>query len=227
MGDRRRRRRASGKGVEAPARQISSTRRDGTGHGAAREYGDRRAAGADDGLGKRKKADTAGEYEDGGIYGITCFFGKRKSGKSSRMGSLLGAVKRLLLFDGRGASALSQNFFAKFGFDHVFHQPGPLREFLRSHLGQPFRVLYQPCMSPPTSLEDHAPGLGEHFAAVTQLVIACGRMIYAIDEVDRMTTSNFAPPGLDYLINQGRHVRVSLVVTSRRPAQIPRELTSQ
>jgi hypothetical protein len=143
------------------------------------------------------------------------------------MGSLLGTVKRLLLFDGRGASALSQNFFAKFGFDHVFHQPGPLREFLRSHLDQPFRVLYQPCIAPPTSLEDHAPGLEEHFAAVTQLVIACGRMIYAIDEVDRVTNSNFAPPGLDYLINQGRHVQVSLAVTSRRPAQIPRELTSQ
>ena len=52
-------------------------------------------------------------------------------------------------------------------------------------------------------------------------------MIYAIDEVDRFTSANFAPPGLDYLINQGRHVQVSLVCTSRRPAQVPRELTSQ
>src|SRR6266446_4604180 len=109
MGDRRRRSQAGGKSVEAPARQISSTRRNGTGNGTARDSRDRGAAGNDDGLGKRKKADTAGEYEDGGIYGITCFFGKRKSGKSSRMGSLLRTVKRLLLFDGRGASALSQN----------------------------------------------------------------------------------------------------------------------
>lgn len=145
------------------------------------------------------------------------------------MGSFLGQVDRLVLFDGRGASPLSQNFFAKFNFERTFNQPGELREFLRSRLDQPFRVLYQPSVAPPLSLEDRdqASGLKKHFAAVTQIVIACGSMIYAIDEVDRFTNANYAPPGLDYLINQGRHVQVSLVCTSRRPAQIPRELTSQ
>ena len=145
------------------------------------------------------------------------------------MGRLLQAVTRLVLFDGRGASPLSQNFFSKFGFDHTFTQPGQLRAFLRAHLGESFRVLYQPSVAPPISLDDcdHASGLKKHFAAVTQLVIACGSMIFAIDEVDRFTTASYAPPGLDYLINQGRHVQVSLVCTSRRPAQIPRELTSQ
>jgi hypothetical protein len=143
------------------------------------------------------------------------------------MGSLFAPVKRLLLFDGRGASPHSQDFFEKFNFERTFQQPGALRDFIRSRLGLPFRVLYQPLVAPPVSLEDHAPGLSKHFAAVTQIVIACGRMIYAIDEIDRFTSANFAPPGLDYLINQGRHVQVSLVCTSRRPAQIPRELTSQ
>lgn len=147
------------------------------------------------------------------------------------MGRVLSRVTRLVLFDGRGASPLSRNFFAKFGFERTFNQPGQLKEFLRSHLGQPFRVLYQPDVAPPTSLEDtdreQNKQLRMHFAAVTQLVIGCGSMIYAIDEVDRFTNANYAPPGLDYLINQGRHVQVSLVCTSRRPAQIPRELTSQ
>jgi hypothetical protein len=201
------------------------------GNGRVGHAGDRGTAGCADRLGqreeKRKAADTAGEYENGGLYGITLYFGKRKSGKSSRMGSALGQVDRLLLFDGRGASPLSENFFEKFGFERTFRQPGELRAFLRSHLTEPFRVLYQPSIDPPTSLEDHAPGLSSHFAAVTQLVIACGRMIYAIDEVDRFTSAGFTPSGLDYLINQGRHVQVSLVATSRRPAQVPRELTSQ
>lgn len=145
------------------------------------------------------------------------------------MGRFLETVDRLVLFDGRGASPLSQNFFSKFNFERTFTQPGELREFLRSHLDQPFRVLYQPSVAPPVSLDDrdHASGLKKHFAAVTQIVIACGSLIYAIDEVDRFTNANYAPPGLDYLINQGRHVQVSLVCTSRRPAQIPRELTSQ
>src|ERR1700732_1396257 len=116
MGDRRRRSTTAGKNLETAPRQISSPRRYGAGNVFARDSRDRGAAGDDDGLGKRKKADTAGEYEDGGIYGITCFLGKRKSGKSSRMGSLLAPVKRLLLFDGRGASPHSQNFFEKFNF---------------------------------------------------------------------------------------------------------------
>lgn len=143
------------------------------------------------------------------------------------MGDLTRSANRLILFDGRGASPFSANFFDKFGFDATFTQPGQLREFVRSHLDQPFRVLYQPSIAPPISLDEHAPGLQQHFAAVTQIVIACGRLIYAIDEVDRFSSAGFAPPGLEYLINQGRHVQVSLLGSSRRPAQVPRELTSQ
>lgn len=146
------------------------------------------------------------------------------------MGGVLRPVTRLLLFDARGASALCQNFFHRFGFDHVFTQPGELRAFLRDHLNQPFRVLYQPAISPPVWNESQigpAPTLQTHFNAVTQLVISCGSMIYAIDEIDRVSTASWAPPGLSYLINQGRHVRVSLAASSRRPAHIPRELTSQ
>jgi len=143
------------------------------------------------------------------------------------MGDFTRQADRLILFDGRGAGPYSQNFFDRFGFDRTFNQPGELRDFLRAHLSSPFRVLYQPTIAPPTSPEDHAPGLETHFAAVTQLVIACGRLIYAIDEVDRFTSAGFTPPGLNYLINQGRHVQVSLVCSSRRPAQVPRALTSQ
>src|SRR5579862_4873736 len=175
MGTRRKRIGVSGKGLETTPRQISSARGNRTRDGAPDHARGARSANHDDGLEKEtreksrgKKPDSAGEYENAGIYGITLYFGKRKSGKSSRMGAALRQVSRLLMFDGRGASPLSQNFFAKFGFEKTFHQPGPLREFLRSHLDQPFRVLYQPFVAPPTSLDDHAPGLARHFAAVTQ-----------------------------------------------------------
>jgi len=147
------------------------------------------------------------------------------------MGHLCKGVKRLLLFDGRGASGTAINFFQDFGFDAVFHQPGELRTFLRDRLESPFRVLYQPSILPATfSLLPARPrvsALARHFAAVTQMVIGCGRMIYAIDEVDRFTSAGWMPQGLDYLVNQGRHVQVSMICTSRRPAQVPRELTSQ
>jgi hypothetical protein len=151
------------------------------------------------------------------------------------MGLTSRRVKRLLWFDGRGADRESENSLQRLGFEHRFHQPGPLREFLRSRLNQPFRVIYQPILPPPPPptyksngvLQRPTDWLGLHFAAVTTIVIACGRMIYAVDEIDRVTSAGYAPPGLDYLINQGRHVQVSLECSSRRPAQVPRELTSQ
>lgn len=202
------------------------------GNGRAGDSRDRGTAGTDDRLEKRKKAepDTAGEYEDGGVWGIECYFGKRKSGKTTRMGIASRSVKRLLWFDGRGDHSAN----LQKGFEHTFHQPGPLREFLRSRLTQPFRVIYQPILPPPPPpvykngvLQRSPDLLGLHFAAVTTMVIGCGRMIYAIDEIDRVTSAGYSPPGLDYLINQGRHVQVSLECSSRRPAQVPRELTSQ
>lgn len=143
------------------------------------------------------------------------------------MGTVCRLARRLIFFDGRGASPLSKNFFDKFGFEATFEQPGELKKFLCTHLNSSFRVLYQPRIDPPKSLDDHAPGLDQHFAAVTQLVIACGRILYAVDEIDRFTSANWMPSGLSYVVNQGRHVQVSLLCTSRRPQQIPRELTSQ
>jgi hypothetical protein len=148
------------------------------------------------------------------------------------MGHLLRSARRLILFDGRGASGTAVNFFDGFGFDHTFQQPGPLRAFLAQHLEGSFRVLYQPWIPPSTfSLRPRTirtiSALQQHFAAVTQMVIGCGRLIYAIDEVDRFTGAGWMPAGLDYLVNQGRHVQVSMICTSRRPAQVPRELTSQ
>jgi len=174
--------------------------------------------------------ETDGEYLDGGLYGITVFTGKRRSGKTRRLGSACATVRRLVWFDGRGAVGPGETESAT-RFDVLCEQPGELRSFLRAHLAGPFRVLYRPRLLPPVGLVLTArkpdDSLAQHFAAVTQCVIACGSLIYAIDEVDRICTAGWAPWALSYLINQGRHVRVSLAVTSRRPAQIPRELTSQ
>lgn len=146
------------------------------------------------------------------------------------MGSVLRKSKRLIFFDGRGASELARHLFDQFGFDQTFHQPGQLKAFLRTHLNSPFRVLYQPMLTPPAWNDgnpDHNAGLTQHFNAVVHLAIACGRLHLAIDEIDRFTSASWMPPGLAYLVNQGRHVQVSMIATARRPQQIPREFTSQ
>jgi len=55
-----------------------------------------------------------------------------------------------------------------------------------------------------------------------------GGCVFAIDELDLyMYQNNTAPPALEGLIRHGRHADVSLVAVGRRPADVPRLMTSQ
>lgn len=62
---------------------------------------------------------------------------------------------------------------------------------------------------------------------VKDLGIDLGQFLFLIEEVDAVTKANYCPESLDWLIQYGRHYGVSLITTSRRPARIPRLLTSQ
>jgi hypothetical protein len=98
-----------------------------------------------------------------------------------------------------------------------------LREYLSQRLSSAarFRIMYQPFTGE----------LEHHFEAVTALALAYGKngpgIIYAVDEIDKFCTASFVPPAMKDLINYGRHRKVSMICTSRRPAQVARELTSQ
>lgn len=59
--------------------------------------------------------------------------------------------------------------------------------------------------------------VGEYSEGVTILV----------DEVDMYCSPHSVPMGLDWLCRYGRHAGVSMVCCSRRPAEMPRILTSQ
>lgn len=62
---------------------------------------------------------------------------------------------------------------------------------------------------------------------VKDLGIDLGQFLFIIEEVDAISKANYCPEPLDWLIQYGRHYGVSLLTTSRRPARIPRILTSQ
>lgn len=47
-----------------------------------------------------------------------------------------------------------------------------------------------------------------------------------IDEVDKICNANYVSPALFQIINFGRHDRVSLYTSARRPADVARTLTS-
>lgn len=95
-------------------------------------------------------------------------------------------------------------------------QPGRLVAFLRQHRGGSFKIIYR---------GEHHPE--QHFSYVAALVAAVGDLVFAIDEIDYFGTAGACDEKLDWLIRYGRHRRVAMVYTARRPAEVPRNLTAQ
>lgn len=94
-------------------------------------------------------------------------------------------------------------------------QPRELRDIIAKNFDGSFRVVYTP---------NQGDGL-KHFEAVNQMVRLCGRMVYAVDEVDKFQEPGYAPPEFYELLNYGRHVEVAMIGTARRPAQVSKEYT--
>jgi hypothetical protein len=147
-----------------------------------------------------------GEYQDGELRGINFLVGRRGYGKTTEMNRLLAqCTGGVLFFD-----ALSKHGQVFTGYV-VISEPGRLEEYLRVNRGRRFHVMYQPT----------AGDLDGHFKAVCKIVLAFGWMIFAIDEIDRLCGPRFGstwmPDELYQLVNYGRHHRVSMIATARRP----------
>jgi hypothetical protein len=157
-----------------------------------------------------------GEYQDGELRGCTFIAGKRGMGKTTEMARLLGSCGGgVLFFDSlsRHESILSRC--------KLFSQPGKLEAYLRVNAKRRFRLLYQP----------QAGSLDDHFRAVCTIVRAFGWMIFGVDELDMLCGSQWGdrrmPPEFYHLVNYGRHCRVSMLATARRPMAVARGYTSQ
>lgn len=150
-----------------------------------------------------------GEYQDGELRGLTLLVGLRGMGKTTLMANKLAlCTGGVLFFD-----TLSKH-------GHVLRDYRPvtdadeLVEYLRFNRGRRFRILYQP----------RSGDLDGHFAKVCTAVKAFGWMIFAVDEIDKLCGSRFSPtympPALYDLVNYGRHHRVSMIATARRPTSV-------
>ena len=157
-----------------------------------------------------------GEYQDGELRGCTFIGGKRGMGKTTEMGRLLSLCSGGVAF----FDTLSRHEDALPGFKMI-SQPGDLEAYLRINSKRRFRILYQPRSGEPS----------DHFRAVSIIVRAFGWMIFAVDELDMLSGSQWGsshmPPEFYWLVNYGRHVRVSMLATARRPMSVPRGFTSQ
>ena len=157
-----------------------------------------------------------GEYQDGELRGCIFIAGKRGMGKTTEMGRLLSACGGGVLF----FDSLSRHEAALKGY-RIVSQPGELEEYLRANVGRRFRVLYQP----------RSGDLDQHFQANCLIVRAFGEMIFGVDELDMLCGSQWGDsrmcPEFYHLVNYGRHCRVSMLATARRPMSVARGFTSQ
>ena len=151
-----------------------------------------------------------GEYQDGELRGINFLVGRRGYGKTTEMNRLHSqCTGGILFFD-----ALSKHGGMFAGYV-MFSEPGRLEEYLRVNRGRRFHIMYQP----------RGGNLDEHFAAVCKIVVAFGWMIFGVDELDKLCGMRFGesrmPQAFYDIVNYGRHHRVSVIATARRPQGVP------
>lgn len=137
--------------------------------------------------------------------------GKRGGGKSYLLSRLVRSCRRIIVFD-----TVCQFKPSDLPGFTLVTQPGKLVAFLRQHGRGDFKVVYR---------GEHHPE--QHFSHVASLVAAVGEMVFAVDEIDYFGTAGACDEKLDWLIRYGRHRRVAMVYTARRPAEVPRNLTAQ
>jgi hypothetical protein len=157
-----------------------------------------------------------GEYQDGQLRGIAFLGGVRGMGKTTELDRLLASCSGGIVF----FDPLSKH-------DQVFRdyvtvsEPGQLKKYLAVNHGRRFRVMYQPKRG----------DIDDHFGACAAIVQAFGSMIFGIDEVDMICGPRWGsrrmPPQLYDLVNFGRHHRVSMLATARRPSEVAKGYMSQ
>jgi hypothetical protein len=156
-----------------------------------------------------------GEYQDGELRGCAFIGGKRGMGKTTEMARLLSQCSGGVVF----FDSLSRHESVLPGYK-IIAQPGDLEAYLRANRGRRFRILYQP----------RGGDLGKHFQAVCVIVRAFGWMIFGVDELDMLCGPSWGdsrmPPEFYHLVNYGRHERVSMLATARRPMSVARGYTS-
>lgn len=153
------------------------------------------------------------EWQDGGVRGRVFIVGLPGSGKSELLYRRVRRCSRIVVFDPVAARTIAQ-LVEKDGFQRV-SQPSELRDLIAENFDGGFRVVYTPTQGD---------GL-KHFESVNAIVRLAGRMVYAVDEVDKYQEPGWAPAELYELLNYGRHVQVAMIGTARRGAQTSKEYT--
>lgn len=136
---------------------------------------------------------------------VVCIFGRRGSGKSTLARSLVAGCTRLIVFNTLGEAEHND-------LGLVFTEPQKLFDYVSRSVQ--FRAV--------ADFQDDT-----LFPWTVKLAEAVENCTLMVDELDRHANPRQIPPELDNCVRYGRHWGVSLLAISRRPAEIPRIVTSQ
>lgn len=139
---------------------------------------------------------------------VRTVFGRRGSGKTNLIRTtFLPLLPRYLIWDING----------EYGQHGVpFSDPVELIDRLARQGDQPFHFVYTP---------QH--DVEREFAWLLQGAWLTRSLCLVLDEIDMISTPTSIPEALFRVLNLGRHRSIDIIAASRRPAQVPRLLTSQ
>jgi energy-coupling factor transporter ATP-binding protein EcfA2 len=135
---------------------------------------------------------------------VLVILGTRGSGKSSLAKSLLRSLPRVVIFD----------TCEEYKAPHVIRSGHPVELFRYLRKRKRYCVSYVP----------REPK--REWPWVCRIAFALGDMMLCAEEVDQATSAGYSGPEFGNLLRRGRHRGVSVIGISRRPAEIPRELTA-
>lgn len=140
---------------------------------------------------------------------IRTVFGRRGSGKTTLIKNRIRESPRVAAFDITGE-------YCEIG--EVANTAMMFVEALEQRAEKPFRVVFYP---------DGEPDWNLAFDYFLRACWAARNLLIVADEIDQLASPTQVPPTLYRNLNMGRHRGLDLIAASRRPANVPRLLTSQ
>jgi len=107
------------------------------------------------------------------------------------------------------------------GSGTIIEDPQSAIEYLKKK-PQGFKIVYQPDSS---SLEKDV--FLSEFKKICYIVHCLSNTYFLVDEIDTYVKPTSCPHYFNNLIQRGRHLGISLIVTTRRPQETTRHLTAQ
>ena len=152
--------------------------------------------------------------------------GKSGSGKSSLTKALIRSIPRVVIFDPKG----------EYAAPHVIRGATPKDLYRYIDGRKRFCVSYKPeserarraleARSPEKNRGKRMSLIEREFDQVSWGVFVVGSLTFVAEELDQCCTSAWAGPKFGKLLRQGRTRGVEMICISRRPTEIPKDVTA-